>query len=99
MRAPTLSGFGEYKYNSISLDEARELLTKGRFVSGIKYQWDADLLRDLLGIYIPINRGEARLEVGDTAVVFEFPPAETEGKVPSKNLKTPLCVGLLKRTA
>jgi len=98
MRAPILSGFGKYNYKSISLEEAREVLAGSSFVSAIKYQWDADLLRDLLGFYVPINRGEVKMDIGDLAVVFEFPEAPAGSSNPDKDARMPLCVGLLERT-
>jgi hypothetical protein len=73
MSSPNLRGFGEYGYKSITLEEASKVLREGKFVSAIRYQWDADMLRDLLGLYIPINRNPVELEVGDAAVVIELP--------------------------
>lgn len=92
--APGLGGFGEYSYRSISLEEASRRL-KGGFVSAVRYQWDADMLRDLLGIHVPINRGEVRLEVGDSAVVVEPPGTDPSGEASGR----PPCVGLITRTA
>jgi len=98
MRAPILPGFGSYSYQSITLEKARELLGEG-FISAIRYQWDADLLRDLLGFYVQINRGAVRLELGDRAVVFEFPEASTDETAgQDRDAKAPLCIGLLERT-
>jgi hypothetical protein len=95
MRAPILSGFGKYSYKSITLEEARGVLTGS---SAIKYQWDADLLRDLLGFYVPINRGETKMDIGDVAVVFEFPDVPAGSANSDKDARMPLCVGLLERT-
>lgn len=96
MSSPNLRSFGEYSYKSISLEEASRLLRKGKFVSAIRYQWDADMLRDLLGLYIHINRNPVELEVGDAAVVIELPEVDSSGAEMSRR---PRCMGLLTRTA
>ncbi len=94
MSSPDLHGFGEYSYKTITLEEALSAL-KGGFVSAVRYQWNADMLRDVLGIWVPINRADIRLEVGDMAVVVELREAYSTADA----AKTPLCIGLLKRTA
>ncbi len=94
LSAPSTSGFGEYSYRRISLEEASKLL-KGGFVSAVRYQWDADMLRDLLGTYVPINRQEVRLEVGDSAVVVELPGTDRSGEASRR----PPCISLFIRTA
>jgi hypothetical protein len=82
--SPVLPDFGEYSYKSISLDEARRILSSNKFISAIQYQWDADLFRDLLGIYVPVNRAAIKLDVNDIAVVFSFPERFSEGGEPLK---------------
>ena len=101
MRSPELPCFGEFSYKQIDVEEARTLISSGKFISAIKYQWDADLLRDILGVYIPINRGEIKLEVGDVAVVFSFLEEDSEEKEPLKKgpEKHLFHVGLLRRTS
>ena len=94
MSSPSLRGFGEYSYKPISMEEASRLL-KGGFVSAIRYQSDADMLRDFLGIYVPINRGELKLEVGDSVIVIELPELDPSGNVS----KVPKCIAMLTRTA
>ncbi len=96
MSSPSLRGFGEYRYKPITLEEASKMLQGGKFISGIKYQWDADMLRDLLGVYVPINRGAVDLEVGDAVVVVELPEVDPSGKRMSRR---PRCIGLLERTS
>jgi hypothetical protein len=94
MSSPNLRGFGKYSYKSISMEEASRLL-KGGFISAIRYQWDADMLRDFLGIHVPINREELKLEVGDSAIVIELPELDQSGNVS----KVPKCIAMLTRTA
>jgi hypothetical protein len=96
MSSPSLGGFGEYKYKPITLDEASKLLQERKFISAVRYQWDADMLRDMLGVYVPINRGAVELEVGDAIVVVELPEIEPSGQQVSRR---PRCIGLLERTS
>jgi len=95
MSSPDLHGFGKYSYRSITLEEASKLLKEGKFVSAIRYQWNADMLRDLLGFFIPINREDVKLDVGDSAVVIEL----TDTDPPGKASRFPKCIGVLTRTA
>jgi hypothetical protein len=101
MRSPELPCFGEFSYKQIDVEEARKLISSSNFISSIQYQWDADLLRDILGVYIPINRGEIKMEVGDVAIVFSFLERNVEKREPIKKdaEKHLFNVGLLKRTS
>ena len=97
--APVLPDFGEYSYILVSTEEARAILSKG-FISVVWYQWAADYLRDILGVNVRINRGNVRLEVGDTAAVFQMKKDFPEGVFTKDDIeKGSYCFGLLKKNA
>ncbi len=94
-----LPDFGEYSYTRITPEEAKEILSAGEYVSTIRYQWAVDILRDLIGMDIPLSRRDYKLEVGDVAIVFSTPM--TPGIEPAEKdiSQVPYCLGLLKRVA
>jgi hypothetical protein len=94
MSSPILREPGQYAYRRVSLEEASGML-KGGFVSAVQYQPAADMLRDLLGVTVPINRREARMEVGDMAVVVELPEPDPSGGVSGEGI----CAGVITRKA
>lgn len=96
MSSINLGGFGEYSYRPLTLDEVSNMLRDGKFISAVRYQWDADVLRDLLGIHIPINRNRPELGIGDAAVVVELPEPDPSGMEMERR---PRCIGLITRTA
>jgi len=68
----------------ISIDEAKELLSRNKFISAIGHQGTAQLLTQLLGIEIPVNRITVQLEEGDMIIAFFLKQRLPEGVVLSK---------------
>lgn len=72
MNSSVITSEGVFKYIKISLEEARDWLNKGEFISAIGYQETADAIEYLTGKKIDLNRVEVRLEKGDEALVFKI---------------------------
>jgi len=68
----------------ISIDEAKELLSRNKFISAIGHQGTAQLLSELLGIPIPVNRITVQLEQNDMVIAFFLKQRLPEGVVLSK---------------
>jgi len=68
----------------VSIDEVKFLLTHHPFVSAIGHQGTAQLLSQLLGIEIPVNRITVQLEDGDMVIAFFLKQRLPEGAVLSK---------------
>jgi hypothetical protein len=68
----------------ISLDEARKLLNDGGFISAVGHPGTAQLLTELLGIEVPVNRVAVQLKSGDIGIHFVLTQRLPEGKVLSK---------------
>ena len=66
---PTCSGFGEIP----------------SFSSAIGHESTAEILTELLGIEVKMNRQMYKQDVGDTAVVFKLNGRPEEGKILSRN--------------
>jgi hypothetical protein len=67
----------------ISLDEARKLLNDG-FISAVGHAGTAQLLTELLGIQVPVNRIAVQMKSGDIGIHFVLRERLPEGKVLSK---------------
>ena len=68
----------------ISVEEAKEFLSKHEFISAIGHQGTAQLLSELLSIPIPVNRITVQLEQGDIFIAFMLKQRLPEGAVLSK---------------
>ena len=98
LNSAVLTEFGEYSYESITVEEARKILSGG-FVSAIGHKGIAEFLSKLFEIDVPMNRIEIRMQPGDIAVVYKIaqrlPP---QPELTAENLeKVPYLLGLLKR--
>jgi hypothetical protein len=63
---------GRYSYRLIGADEAREWANRGEFVSAVGYPETAELLSALLGVEVPAQRVEVKMQPGDEALVFRL---------------------------
>jgi hypothetical protein len=63
---------GRYRYRLVSVEEARDWARRGDFISAIGYEETAQALGSLLGVEIPVQRIEVRMEPGDEALVFRL---------------------------
>jgi hypothetical protein len=68
--ASSPSGF--FRWQMITIEEARSLLTKDGFSSAIGHQDLANVVSDLLGLPVEANRANVLLEPGDLAVVAQY---------------------------
>lgn len=92
---------GVYEYRLISIEEAKEWLSKGPFISTIGYQETADVLHKLTGYPIEVNRKMIKMEVGDEALVFRLTirldDVRLKGEVGEDFILQNCEIGLLKR--
>jgi hypothetical protein len=68
----------------ISIEEAKELLSKNKFVSAIGHEATAKVLSQLLGVNIPVNRVSVWMQEGDIGIHFFLKTRLPEGKVLSE---------------
>lgn len=75
---------GNYEFKSTSLEEVKELLQENDFISAIGHQSTAEVLTELIGIDIPMNRIQFSQKPGQTAIVFRLLGRIPEGKILSR---------------
>src|SRR5262245_34555822 len=78
LNSSILTAFGVYRYEPLSLEEARRLVAES-FISAIGHESTARVLSELLGVMVPVRRDEYRQQVGDRALVFKLKLRPPEG--------------------
>lgn len=78
-----LPNAGLYSLEDISVEQAKNLLKNNayQFTSSIGHESTAKIMTDILGFPIEVNRINASLEVGDSALVFKLNGRPPEGKI------------------
>ena len=80
-----LTAFGNFSYFEISVEEARELVSRVTVKSAVGHKATAEVLTELLGVNVPENRIQYSQEVGDAALVFKLNVRIPEGVVLSRS--------------
>ena len=74
---------GQFSFFPATLEQVKELINKadGNVQSAIGHQATADILTELLGIPVAVNRIEYRQQVGEQAIVFKLRGRAPEGAI------------------
>lgn len=76
-----LTNDGEYKLESISLEKAVAFTQATDIDSAVGHESTAQILTEILGVDIPVNRQMFAQEVGQKALVFKLNGRPPEGKI------------------
>jgi hypothetical protein len=80
-----LTNFGQFEFTKIDLDNAKTIIQEAdEVVSAVGHQATAEILTELLGINIPMNRIQYSQTPGDSALVFKINGRIPEGKILSR---------------
>ena len=69
------------RFTKISVDQAKDIISKNQFVSAVGHEATAKLLSNLLGVEVPVSRREVFMEPGDKAIHFRLKARLPEGAV------------------
>ena len=72
---------GEYRLRTITLEEAKHLAQENALDSAVGHASTAQILTDLLGVEVPVNRQLFVQREGQSALVFKLNGRPPEGKV------------------
>jgi hypothetical protein len=76
---------GEYACRTINLEDARKLIQSApEVISAVGHQATAEILTDLLGTEITLNRINFHQEAGQQALVFKLNSRPAEGVILSR---------------
>jgi hypothetical protein len=76
-----VTAYGSYRYEPLSLQDAREIALTNSAESAIGHQATADILTELFGFKVVVNRSNNQQQPGDIAIVFKLRGRPEEGKV------------------
>jgi len=72
---------GAYTLEAVSLNEAKKLVSESEIDSAIGHEATAQILSELLGVAVPMNRQVFAQEKGQTALVFKLNGRPPEGQI------------------
>lgn len=76
-----ITSVGEYRLEQITLEEARKLVAESELDSAIGHHSTAEIMTELLGTEILVNRQMFKQEAGQRALVFKLHGRPEEGKI------------------
>lgn len=76
---------GTYTLRAITLDEAKSLSSNNEILSAVGHQSTAEVLTELLGVSVPVNRIMFEQKAGQQALVFKLNGRPPEGKILSRD--------------
>lgn len=72
LNSSVLTAFGTYRYTSLKIEEAKNLLLKEGFISTVGHKETAELLSKIMGLKIDYNRIDYIQKTGGKALVFKI---------------------------
>ena len=75
---------GTYVLKTITLEEARNNIKDRKILSAIGHESTAQILTELLGVDVPVNRILFEQQPGQEAIVFKLNGRPPEGKILSQ---------------
>lgn len=76
-----LTASGEYRLRDASLDEVKSLIDGEKILSAVGHESTSQILTDLLGVDVPVNRIQFEQGIGQVAVCFKLKGRPEEGKI------------------
>lgn len=72
LNSAVITSPGTYTYSLTDIQGARGWIAEGPWESTIGYQETADALSTILGVPVPVDRRQVRMDPGDEALVFRL---------------------------
>jgi hypothetical protein len=72
---------GLYELQTITLEEVKNFISSREILSAVGHESTAQILTELLGQNVPVNRIEFKQEENQTAIVFKLNGRPPEGKI------------------
>ena len=75
---------GLFRLHQISLEEAKAIVSSNEILSGIGHESTAEIITDLLGVQVPMNRINCGQAPGQIALCFKLNSRPKEGAILDK---------------
>lgn len=75
---------GIFEVRTIALEEAQKLAQNNELLSAVGHDSTAQIMTELLGVQVNVNRITFEQEIGQTALVFKLKGRAPEGVILSK---------------
>lgn len=85
LNTSVLTNYGTFQFYPVSLIEAQKLVQENEVRSAVGHPATSEILTELLGVKIEVNRIEYSQEIGETALVFKLQKRAPEGKILSRD--------------
>ena len=72
---------GEFSLKTIDLKEVKNIIKGKEIISAVGHQATSDVLKDLLGVEIPVNRVNFEQQIGQKAICLKLKGRAPEGKI------------------
>lgn len=72
---------GIFEVKTIDLEKARKLAQSHELLSAVGHESTAQIMTELLGVNVPVNRIQFAQEEGQTALVFKLKSRPPEGVI------------------
>jgi hypothetical protein len=79
-----LTDYGIFGYTPLALEGAQEIAQRENIESAIGHASTAEILTELLGVPVTVNRTNNKQSPGDQAIVFKLRGRPEEGKILSR---------------
>ena len=79
-----LTDYGIFGYTPLTLEDARDIAQRENYESAIGHESTAEILTELLGVFVTVNRTNNKQAPGDQAIVFKLRGRPLEGKILSR---------------
>lgn len=76
-----LTASGEYRLRDASLEEIKSLIDGEEILSAVGHESTSQVLTNLLGVGVPVNRIQFEQGIGQVAVCFKLKGKPEEGKI------------------
>lgn len=76
-----LTADGDFTLQPISLDEAKQLIKDREILSAVGHESTAQILTELLEVYVPLNRIQFKQQSGQKALCFKLNGRPQEGSI------------------
>lgn len=77
--------YGSFRYEPISLEQAKELVHSNEIDSAVGHTSTAQVMSELLGIEVAVNRQTFQQQLGQQALVFKMNGRPPEGVILSRD--------------